>query len=83
MLTTRSRKNVAIEDVEIQVCLFVFDILYLNNQNDIIKKTFRERREIMHSTFSEDEGRLMFAKAKDAEKFEEIEEFLTDSINDS
>ena len=83
MLTTRSRKNVSIEDVEIQVCLFVFDILYLNNQNDIIKKTFRERREIMHSTFSEDEGRLMFAKAKDAEKFEEIEEFLTDSINDS
>ena len=83
MLTTRSRKNVAIEDVEIQVCLFLFDILYLNNQNDIIKKTFKERREIMHSTFAEDEGRLMFAKSKDAEKFEEIEEFLANSINDS
>ena len=83
VLTTRSRKNVNIEDVSIQVCLFVFDILYLNDQNDIIKKTFKERREIMKETFPEDEGRLMFAKSKDAEKVEEIEEFLNDSINDS
>jgi DNA ligase-1 len=32
VLTTRARKNVNIEDVEIQVCLFVFDILYLNGE---------------------------------------------------
>jgi DNA ligase-1 len=83
VLTTRSRKNVSLEDVEIQVCLYVFDLLYLNDQSDIIKKTFKQRREIMKATLPEDEGRLMHAKSKDAEKFEEIEEFLTDSINDS
>lgn len=83
VLTTRSRKNVSLEDVQIQVCLFVFDILYLNNQNDVIKKTFRERRELMKKTFTPDEGRLMFAVSKDAERFEEIEGFLNDSINDS
>lgn len=83
VLTTRSRKNVNLEDVEIQVCLYVFDLLYLNDQSDTIKKTFRQRRELMKETFPEDEGRLMHAKSKDAEKFEEIEEFLTESINDS
>lgn len=83
MLTTRSRKNVNVEDVEIQICLFLFDILYINNQSDIIKKTFKERREIMKATFPEDAGRLMYAVSKDAEKFEEIEEFLNDSIKDS
>ena len=83
MLTTRSRKNVNIKDVEIQVCLFVFDILYLNNQSDIIKKTFKERRDIMKATFPEEEGRLMYAISKDAESFEEIEEFLSESINGS
>ncbi|CAI2386794.1 unnamed protein product [Moneuplotes crassus] len=83
LLTTRSRKNVDIKDVEIQVCLFLFDILYLNDQNDIIKKTFKERRDIMKATFPEEEGKLMYAVSKDAEKFEEIEEFLNDSIKDS
>jgi DNA ligase-1 len=37
----------------------------------------------MHSTFQAEEGKLMFAESKDAEKFEEIEEFLANSINDS
>lgn len=82
VLTTRARKNVNLEDVEIQVCLFVFDILYLND-SDVIKKTFKQRREIMKETFTVDEGRLMFAKSHDADSFEAIEEFLANSITDS
>ena len=83
VLTTRARKNVSLKDVEIQVCLFLFDILYLNDRNDVIKLTFLERRKLMHDTFPEEEGKLMYAKHKDAEKFEEIEEFLNESIIDS
>jgi DNA ligase 1 len=81
-VTTRSRKDVEIENIEVTICLFAFDLLYLNGE-PLIKKTFKERRAILHETFTEDQGKLMFAKSKDAESFEEIEGFLKDSIDDS
>lgn len=31
-LSTRAKKGVQIEDVKVQVCLFAFDLLYLNGQ---------------------------------------------------
>lgn len=83
MLTTRSRKNVKIEDIEVQICLFFFDILYLNDQRDVIKMTFEQRRKLMKDTFVEDKGKLQFAISQDAERFEDIEGFLKSSINDS
>ena len=45
-LTTRSRKNVDINTITIHVCMFVFDILYLNNEI-LINKILRKRREIL------------------------------------
>lgn len=45
--------------------------------------TFKDRRELMHNTFPEDEGRLMYAKHTDAKEFTEIEGFLSESIQDS
>jgi DNA ligase 1 len=49
-------------------------LLYLDEEH-LIKKTFKERRAILHETFTEDQGKLMFAKSKDAESFEEIQAF--------
>ena len=31
-LSRRKRKDVKVEDIEVQVCLFAFDLLYLNGE---------------------------------------------------
>ena len=31
-LSRRKRKDVKVEDISVQVCLFVFDLLYLNGE---------------------------------------------------
>ena len=36
VLSTRKRKDVSVQDIEVQVCLFAFDILLLNNQVSFI-----------------------------------------------
>ena len=78
-LTTRSRKNVDINTITIHVCMFVFDILYLNNEI-LINKTLRERREILYKTFKENEY-IQFAKHLNSDNQEEIETFMTNSID--
>ena len=78
-LTTRSRKNVEINSITIHVCMFVFDILYLNNEI-LINKTLRERREILYKTFTENQY-IQFAKNINSDNQEEIETFMTNSID--
>ena len=78
-LTTRSRKNVDINTITIHVCMFVFDILYLNNEI-LINKTLRERREILYKTFTENQY-IQFAKNINSDNQEEIETFMTNSID--
>jgi DNA ligase-1 len=72
---------VKIEDIQTKVCLYVFDILFLNDQT-LLKKNFIERRDILHKKFPVVDNKFTFAKSKDAEQFEEIEVFLQDSIKD-
>lgn len=77
-LTTRSRKNVDVSQITIHVCMFVFDILYLNDEI-LTKKTLRERRDILYKTFTENEY-IQFAKNLSSENTSEIEGFMTESI---
>ena len=51
LLTTRARKNVNIDDISIKVCLFMFDLIYLNGES-IIKNTLDERRKILKDNFN-------------------------------
>ncbi len=51
-LSTRSRKNVDKNNIEIQVCLYVFDILYLNGES-LLKTPFIERRQCLKNNFKE------------------------------
>lgn len=81
VLTTRSKKNVTEKDMTIQVCIFAFDLLYLNGKS-LLKDNFVDRRKLMHTTFTEIPHCIQFAKYKDAYSFEEIEGFLNDSIKD-
>ncbi|PNX79916.1 DNA ligase 1-like protein, partial [Trifolium pratense] len=44
VLSTRARKNVAISDIKVEVCVFAFDLLYLNGQA-LLQENLRIRRE--------------------------------------
>jgi DNA ligase-1 len=35
-LSKRKRKDVKVEDIQVRVCLFVFDLLYLNGEVSVL-----------------------------------------------
>jgi DNA ligase 1 len=39
-LSKRKRKDVKVEDIQVRVCLFAFDLLYLNGEVRIILQSF-------------------------------------------
>jgi DNA ligase 1 len=72
---------VSIESITVQVCLFAFDLLYLNGQS-LLKETFSDRRKKLHILFTPLEGHFQFAKFMDSESVEDIQTFLEESIKD-
>lgn len=79
ILSTRKRKDVTMESINVQVCLFAFDILYLNGES-LIEFSFADRRKALQSAFHEVPGELYFAKHNDGSSVEDIQAFLEDSI---
>ncbi|KAL1925333.1 uncharacterized protein VTP21DRAFT_216 [Calcarisporiella thermophila] len=79
ILSTRKRKDVKEDDIKVKVCLFAFDLLYLNGE-PLIQKPFMERRELLHSHFQEVSGEFSFACYKDLRNVDEIQTFLDESI---
>lgn len=51
MLSTRARKNVAVSDIKVDVCIFAFDLLYLNGQI-LLQENLKTRREVPTFIFS-------------------------------
>lgn len=64
-LSNRARKDVAIGSVTIDVCLFAFDLMYLNGQ-PLLDRSFRERRELLRSLFIEVDHHFTWVKSLDA-----------------
>ncbi|EHK23335.1 uncharacterized protein TRIVIDRAFT_64213 [Trichoderma virens Gv29-8] len=64
-LTNRARKDVAIGDIKIDVCLFAFDLMYLNGQS-LLDRPFRERRELLRSLFIEVPHHFTWVQSLDA-----------------
>ena len=64
-LTNRARKDVAIGAVTINVCLFSFDLMYLNGE-ELLDRPFRERRELLRSLFVEVPNQFTWVKSIDA-----------------
>lgn len=81
-LMTRKKKDVKAEDVKVRVCVFAFDILYLDGEA-LVNKPFRERRELMYSAFDEVEGEFAFAKYGNTKEIDEIQTLLDESIEAS
>ena len=81
-LMTRKKKDVKTEDIKVKVCVFAFDVLYLDGEA-MVNKSFRERREAMYGAFEEIEGEFAFAKFGNSKEVEEIQTLLEDSIKAS
>lgn len=82
VLSTRKRKDAVESEIKVQVCLFAFDLLYLNGES-LVKKNFAERRQLLKDTFTNVEGEFHFAKGVDGTTTEEIQEALDESIKDN
>ncbi|KAL5485090.1 hypothetical protein ACEPAI_7732 [Sanghuangporus weigelae] len=49
-LSNRARKGVRLEDIKIRVCVFVFDLMFLNDEG-LLEQPFRARRQLLRSNF--------------------------------
>ncbi|XP_034991876.1 DNA ligase 1 isoform X2 [Zootoca vivipara] len=82
VLTTRKRKDVEATEIRVQVCVYAFDMLFLNGQS-LVRKPLSERRALLHDSFNEVEGQFLFATSMDTSNTDEIADFLERSVKDS
>jgi DNA ligase-1 len=82
-LTNRAKKNVEIGSIKINVCLFAFDLMYLNGE-PLLGRAFRERRELLRSLFIEVPRRFTWVKSLDAtsSNSDTVLSFFNDAINE-
>ncbi|KAI0516946.1 hypothetical protein F5B22DRAFT_605629 [Xylaria bambusicola] len=81
-LTNRARKDVAIGSITIDVCLFAFDLMYLNGQ-PLLDRPFRERRSLLRSLFVEVPNRFTWVRSLDAtsQDSEAVLEFFKQALD--
>lgn len=79
MLIIALLQDANISDIKVQVCVYAFDLLYLNGES-LVQQPFRKRRELLRAHFEEKEGEFVFAKSMISSNTEEIAEFLDESI---
>jgi len=79
VLSTRKRKDADVDSIVVRVCVFSFDLLFLNGES-LLQRPLAERRELLHKSFLELPNEFQFAKASDAADVEAIQEFLNESI---
>ncbi|KAL1141010.1 hypothetical protein AAG570_000936 [Ranatra chinensis] len=79
ILTTRKRKDAKEFEIKVQVCIFMFDLLYLNGES-LVKKPLHVRRQLLKENFSEVKSQWRFATSLDTSTMEEVQEFLEESV---
>ncbi|KAM5296447.1 DNA ligase 1 isoform 2-T2 [Glossophaga mutica] len=82
VLTTRKRKEVDAAEIQVQVCLYAFDLIYLNGQS-LVREPLSRRRQLLRENFVETEGEFVFATSLDTKDTDQIAEFLEQSVKDS
>uniref|UniRef100_A0A8C6RBG7 DNA ligase n=1 Tax=Nannospalax galili TaxID=1026970 RepID=A0A8C6RBG7_NANGA len=82
VLTTRKRKDVDASEIQVQVCLYAFDLIYLNGES-LVRQPLSRRRQLLRENFVETEGEFVFATSLDTKDTEQIAEFLEQSVKDS
>ncbi|KAG9146449.1 hypothetical protein Leryth_011740 [Lithospermum erythrorhizon] len=80
VLSTRARKNVVMSEIKVEVCIFAFDLLYLNGQS-LLQDQLNIRREKLYKSFKEELAFFQFATAISSNDLEEIQKFLETAVN--
>ncbi|KAL8136494.1 hypothetical protein V2J09_002495 [Rumex salicifolius] len=81
-LSTRARKNVVLSEIKVEVCIFAFDLLYLNGKS-LLQDQLDVRRKLLYESFVEEPGYFQFATAITSSDLEEIQKFLEASVDGS
>ena len=63
------------------MCIFAFDLLYLNGES-LVGKPFRERRRLLHESIRCVPGELVFAESRTTSNVDEINMYLEQSVKD-
>ncbi|OAD62767.1 DNA ligase 1, partial [Eufriesea mexicana] len=79
ILSTRKRKDASEADIKVQVCVFMFDLLYFNGES-LVKEPFIKRRELLKDNFKEVNGEWRFATSLDTSTMEQVQDFLDESV---
>ncbi|KAL5765683.1 hypothetical protein ACOSP7_016300 [Xanthoceras sorbifolium] len=82
ILSTRARKNVSVSDIKVDVCIYAFDMLYLNGQ-PLLQEQLKVRREKLYDSFEEEPGFLQFATTLSSNDLDEIQKFLDAAVDAS
>jgi len=84
VLTTRSRKDVKVEDIKVQVCIYAFDCMLFNG-TPCVKKSLEERRVFLKQCLKCDDRKVKFAEQMDFNEIneEKIQAMLDSSIEGS
>ncbi|KAI3430447.1 hypothetical protein D9Q98_005042 [Chlorella vulgaris] len=79
VLSTRSRKDVTLDNIKVQVCVFAFDCLSINGRT-LLQEPLTARREALYSALEPEPGKLELATAKTSRDVEELTRFLDESV---
>ncbi|XP_065200809.1 DNA ligase 1 isoform X2 [Planococcus citri] len=79
VLSTRKRKDADENEIKVSVCVFMFDLLYLNGES-LVQKPLIERRQLLKNHFVEVEGKFVYVIALDTNTMEEVQECLEESV---
>ncbi|CAK9812464.1 DNA ligase 1 [Anthophora quadrimaculata] len=79
ILSTRKRKDANEADIKVQVCVFMFDLLYLNGKS-LVQEPFIKRRELLKENFKEANGEWKYATSLDTSTMEQVQDFLDESV---
>lgn len=81
ILSTRGRKNIDIDLIKVNVCVYPFDCMLLNGK-PLVTQTLETRRAALWKILREIEGKVKFAVYRNFDdlKEEEVQAFLDESI---
>jgi DNA ligase-1 len=74
-----SCKDADVSEIKVRVCVFLFDLLYVNGQS-LTQKPLAERRNLLKEHFQEVEEKFKFVTSMDTNSMEEVHEFLDESV---